>query len=76
MLMKLILFLQLTLSSHGEKIGKTKSRHKSGGPQRRWNLRRLKKGGLNDIFRNESWRPKTLVGVFTTHSKFLRTCNF
>ncbi len=76
MLMKLILFLQLTLSLHGEKIRKTKSLHKSGGPQGDGILRRLKKGGLNDRFRNESWRPKTLVGYLPRIINFYGLATF
>ena len=54
MLMKLIFLLRLTLSLQEQRIRKTKPIRKSGGPQRDKKLRRLKKSGRDNKFKNQS----------------------
>ena len=62
MLLKLIFLLQLTLLLQKEKIKKSKPIRKYVGPQRDKILRRLKKGGRNDVSRNQSLGIKRLFG--------------
>jgi len=59
MLMKLIFLLHLTFSLQGDKTMKSKIIPDSASSTKRQKkLRRLKDDGLNNIFRNRSWRSR------------------
>jgi hypothetical protein len=59
MLMKLIILLHLTFSMQGDKTMKSKIIPDSAcSTKRKKKLRRLKDDGLNNVFRNRSWRSR------------------
>jgi hypothetical protein len=59
--MKLIFLLHFTLSLQIDKTRKTKLiRYSAGRTKRKKKLRRLKKDGLNNLFKNRSWRLRLL----------------
>ena len=74
--MKLIFLLHLTLSLQGDKTRKTKLILDSAGRTKRKNkISRLKNDGLNNIFKNRSWRL-TLVGYLPSVINFYGLATF
>jgi hypothetical protein len=86
MLMKLVFLLHLTLSLEGvKKMNSKLIRGSVGHPQRKKKLHRLKKDGLNNLFRNRSCRSRlfrflprviNFYGIATFDSALFKTLLF